>query len=91
MKQTLTIILLTITTFSFGQTNILTKYHKADSLLQVDNYLEAYTILKEIETKCDIKDTLYNYILWYYVDATSELEMQNRTTEKFDMSLQFGL
>src|SRR5690606_32999310 len=30
-------------------------------------------------------------ILWYYVGATSELEKQNRTAEKFDKSLQFGL
>lgn len=91
MKQTLTIILLTISTFAFSQTNILTKYHKADSLLQADNYLEAYTILKEIEPQCDKKDTIYNYILWYYVGATSELENQNRTAEKFDRSLQYGL
>lgn len=91
MKQTLTIILLTITTLAFSQSNILSKYHKADSLLQVDKYLEAYTILKEIEPQCDKKDTLYNYILWYYVGATSELENQNRTAEKFDKSLQYGL
>lgn len=91
MKQTLIIILLTVSTFAFSQTNILTKYHKADSLLQADNYLEAYAILKEIEPQCDKKDTIYNYILWYYVGATSELENQNRTAEKFDRSLQYGL
>jgi hypothetical protein len=91
MKQTLTILLLTVSTFAFSQTNILTKYHKADSLLQADNYLEAYTILKEIEPQCDKKDTIYNYILWYYIGATSELENQNRTAEKFDRSLQYGL
>jgi hypothetical protein len=91
MKQTLTIILLTVTTLAFSQSDILSKYHKADSLLQVDKYLEAYTILKEIEPQCDKKDTLYNYILWYYVGATSELENQNRTAEEFDKSLQYGL
>lgn len=91
MKKTLTIILLSITTFAFGQTDILNKYQTADSLIQANNYLEAYNILKEIEVKCDKKDTLYNYILWYYVGATSELEKQHRTSEKFDKSLQYGL
>lgn len=91
MKKTLTFILLTVATFAFGQTEISTKYHTADSLLQADNYLEAYKILKEIEPKCDKKDTLYDYILWYYVGATSELESQNRMTEQFETSLKYGL
>ena len=91
MKKTLTILLLTISTVTFGQTELLKKYHTSDSLLQANNFSEAYNILKEIEPKCDKKDTLYSYILWYYVDATSELEKQNRTSEKFDKSLQFGL
>lgn len=91
MKKTLTVILMTITTFAFGQTDILNKYQTADSLLKADNYLEAYNILKEIEVKCDKNDTLYNYILWYYVGATSELEKQHRTSERFDKSLQYGL
>lgn len=91
MKKQLTILLLTISTVTFGQTEILKEYQTADSLLQADNYSEAYNILKEIEPKCDKKDTLYSYILWYYVGATSELEKQNRTAEKFDKSLQFGL
>lgn len=91
MKKQLTILLLTISTVTFGQTEILKKYQTADSLLQAENYSEAYNILKEIEPKCDKKDTLYNYILWYYVGATSELEKQHRTSEKFDKSLQYGL
>jgi|GEM_PF-2507465 len=37
MKKTLTFILLTVATFAFGQTEISTKYHTADSLLQADN------------------------------------------------------
>lgn len=91
MKIITTILLLTITTVSFGQTEILKKYQKADSLLRSSNISEAYTLLKEIEPECDKKDTLYNSILWYYVVATSELEKQNRTNEKFEKSLQFGL
>jgi len=91
MKKTLTILLLTISTVTFGQTELLKKYHTADSLLETNNFSGAYNIFKEIEPKCDKKDTLYSYILWYYVGATSELEKQNRTSEKFDKSLQFGL
>jgi len=91
MKKILTILLLTISTVTFGQTEISRKYQTADSLFQSDNYLEAYKLFKEIEPKCDKKDTLYSYILWYYVVATSELEMQNRMSEKFDQSLQYGL
>jgi hypothetical protein len=91
MKKQLTILLLTISTVTFGQTEILKKYQAADSLLQADNFSEAYNILKEIEPKCDKKDTLYSNILWYYVGATSELEKQNRANEKFDKSLDYGL
>lgn len=91
MKKTLTILLLTISTATFGQTEILKKYQTADSLLKADNLSEAYNILKEIEPKCDKKDTLYNYILWYYIAATSELESQNRMTEQFETSLKYGL
>jgi len=91
MKKTLIIIFLSLTTFAFGQTEILIKYNQADSLLQVDSYIEACKILKEIEPKCDKKDTLYKYILWYYVNATSELESQTRLTEQFETSLKYGL
>lgn len=91
MKKILTILFLTISTITFGQTEILKKYQTADSLLVADNFLGAYNILKEIEPKCDKKDTLYDYILWYYVGVTTELEKQNRTNEKFDKSLQYGL
>src|SRR5690606_40231407 len=47
--------------------------------------------LKEIEPKCDKKDTLYDYILWYYIGVTSELENQNRMAEQFETSLEYGL
>jgi hypothetical protein len=91
MKIILTFILLTATTFAFGQAEILTKYNTADSLLRIDQYLEAYKILKEIEPKCNKKDTLYDNILWYYVSATSQLEYQNRMNEEFEISLKYEL
>jgi len=91
MKKYLTILLLSISTVAFGQTEILKNYQTADSLLKANNYLEAYTILKEIEQKCDKKDTLYDYILWYYIGATLKLESQNRMEEQFETSLKYGL
>ena len=58
--------------------------------MHAGNIDEAYTLFKELELKCDKMDTLYTYVLWYYVGTVSELEMQNRANEKFDTSLQFG-
>lgn len=91
MKKQLTMLFLTLSTVIFGQNEILNKYRTADSLIHVGNFSEAYGMLKEIEPKCDKTDTLYAYILWYYIGTTSELEKQNRMTEKFDKSLQYGL
>ncbi|MCF8297875.1 MAG: hypothetical protein K9J13_10055 [Saprospiraceae bacterium] len=91
MKKSLTILLLITSILSFGQTEISKKYETADSLLQADNFKEAYKIYKNIEAICDKKDTLYDYILWYYIGVTTQLENQNRMNEKFDSSLIFGL
>jgi hypothetical protein len=91
MKKRITILLLIISTATLAQTEISKKYQTADSLLQLTDFTAAYPILKEIESKCDSKDTLYSYILWYFAATTSELEKQYRTAEKFDKSLAFGL
>jgi len=91
MKKQLTILLLTISTITMGQTEISKKYQTADSLLQSENFLEAYNLFKEIEPMCDKNDTLYKHILWHYVGAISVLEKQNRMSEKFAQSLQYGL
>lgn len=91
MKKILLIISLSISLGTLGQTEILKKYQTAEKLIQKDKILEAYTLLKNIEHDCDKKDTLYNYILWYYVGATTELEKSHRMNEKFDKSLEYGL
>lgn len=91
MKAKLTFILLILPSLVFAQTDILKKYRIADSLLQVNKVNEAYTILKEIEPRCDKTDTIYRYILWYYVGTATELELVNRMSEKFDKSLHHGL
>ena len=66
MKKLLLLVSLFLTTFLYGQNDILSKLNTADSLLKSGNALEAYNILKEIEPKCDTKDTLYDYILLYF-------------------------
>jgi hypothetical protein len=83
MKYTITLLIITLSSKIFTQNVILDQYLKADKYYQEENYSEAYTIFKEIEPKCDKEDTLYNYILWYFVNTTSELERQNRMNEKF--------
>lgn len=91
MKKLITFILLTVSVISYAQTTIGQQYQKADSLLQRDKYLEAYKILKEIEPKCDKKDTLYSYILWYYTSSVSMLELEHRSKEDWTNSLNYGL
>ena len=91
MKIILTFLLLTITSFAFNQNELVDKYKLAGNLFNLNNKLGAYKLLKEIETKCDKKDTLYRYILWSYVITTTELEKYYRTNEKFDLSLQYGI
>ncbi len=91
MRKIPTILLLIITTVTVGQTEISKKYEKADSLFQANNFGEAYKIFKKIEPVCDKKDTLYSYIMWYYVGATSQIEKNFRDREMFDSSLYYGL
>jgi len=91
MKKLLLLVSLFLTTFLYGQNDILSKLNTADSLLKSGNALEAYNILKEIEPKCDTKDTLYDYILLYFEGAIEELEYQHRMKEDFETSLKYGL
>ncbi len=92
MKNTFTILFLTIFSFvSFGQMEILKKNQLADSFIKTNNLIESYRILKEIEPKCDTKDTNYHQILWNYVSVATELEKQSRLSENFDKSIEYGL
>jgi hypothetical protein len=76
---------------SFAQTEVLKKYEAADKLMQNEKYAEAYRIFKEIEPRCDKKDTLLNYILWYYTNAISQVEKNFRDKQQFDSSLHYEL
>lgn len=92
MNKITTLLLLTISIVSFGQTEIVNKqYQKADSLYQAENNIEAYKIFKEIEIQCDKKDTLYDYILWYYNATATLLEKEERSKQNWSNALEYGL
>jgi len=82
---------LTVSNFCFGQSEIFKKYQTADSFLQSNDFKSAYNIFKDIEPKCDKKDTLYNYILWYYTSSATQIEKGFRDNQQFDSSLYYGL
>jgi hypothetical protein len=67
------------------------KYLKADNFLKENNISEAYKIYKEIKPQIQKNDTLYKYVVWYYVGVTTELEKTFRLKEDFNNSLNYGL
>lgn len=91
MKKIFIFLLFTITTVSYGQTEIYKKFLSADSLMQANNFTEAYTRFNEIEQTCDKNDTLYSSILWYFVGTVTTLEKSYRMNEKFDSALVYSL
>ncbi len=91
MKTIIIIFLIIVSTIAYSKTDVETKFLQADSLMQIENFLDAYNILKEIEPICNKADSLYIYILWYYVAATTEVERQCRMNEQFESSLKYGL
>jgi hypothetical protein len=91
MNKLFLFILLTVSNFCFGQNEIFRKYQTADSLLKSNDFKSAYNIFKDLEPKCDKKDTLYNYILWYYTSSATQIEKAYRDNQQFDSSLNYGL
>lgn len=91
MYRLITILLLAVSNLSFGQTEVLKKYKIADSLFQNDDFKAAYNLFMEIEPICDKKDTIYNYILWYYTNSATQIEKSFRDNQQFDSSLYYGL
>jgi hypothetical protein len=91
MNRLIIILLLTFSKLSYGQTDILSKYQTADSLMQKNDFKKAYSIFKEIESKSDKKDTIYNYILWFYTTSATQIEKSYRNNQQFDSSLFYGL
>lgn len=76
---------------AIAQTNITEQYFKADSLLLSGRLPEAYNIYKEILPKIDKNDTLYNYVVWYFVQVTSILEDDRQLHEDYTNSLKYSL
>ena len=91
MNRLITLLLLSISSFSFGQTEVFKKYQMADTFMQSNNFKAAYNIFKDLETKCDKKDTLYSYILWGYASSATQIEKTYRNDQQFDSSLFYGL
>ncbi len=91
MKYLLILLTLANPICLWGQSDLADSYHTAGRLLQEGNTRDAYNMLKDIEARCDKEDTIYNYIIWSYAQATSMLEEEYRLKEKFDSSLKYGL
>lgn len=91
MNRLIIILLLTVSKLSYGQVDVLGKYQTGDSLMQINDFKGAYNIFKDIESKCDKKDTIYNYILWYYTNSATQIEKNYRDNQQFDSSLFYGL
>lgn len=92
MKKGLCIlVLLFLAIHSFGQNTVKDKYLKADAFLKSNNALEAYKIYKEIKPTIGASDTLYNYVVWYYVNTASQLEKEALMKEDYNSSLKYGL
>lgn len=91
MKNGLIIIALLCANLALGQNDVVGRFNRADSLMRAEVYGDAYQILKKIERECPKEDTLYDYILWNYISATSALEYQDRMKENFEPSLSYGL
>jgi hypothetical protein len=92
MKKGLCIlVLLFLAMHSFGQNTVKDKYLKADAFLKSNNALEAYKIYREIKPAIGASDTLYNYVVWYYVNTASQLEKEALMKEDYNSSLKYGL
>ena len=66
-------------------------YQNAFQLLKDNKTEDSYKIFKELYSKVSEKDTLRNYVTWYYLSATSALEKENGMNQKYDKSLQYSL
>jgi hypothetical protein len=91
MKYIAFLVALVTSTSMMGQTKIKEQYLKADSLLQAGDTKGAYNLFKELKQQVETKDTLYNYVVWYYVSATTKLESDYRKKEDYTNSLNYGL
>jgi hypothetical protein len=85
------LLLLTTSTVAFGQVTSIAKYSTADRLLKLNDINGAYNLFKELKAEIEPSDTLYEYVVWYYVATATDLEKESRIREDFTSSLNFGL
>ncbi len=83
-------LLLAVTVSTYGQISLVRIYDASGILLEANKPIEAWKLLKDVEPSCDKTDTLYPYILWNTLSATTRLELHYRSKEKFDSSFYFG-
>lgn len=92
MKQIYVLILLiSLSLTAAAQDRIIDKYSRADSLLNAGDIPGAYSIYKDIKPEIDEKDTLYCYVVWYYVKTASYLGKKCQMKEDYDNSLKYNL
>lgn len=91
MKKINLLILLVAPIILFSQNDFFEKYEKAQNLLQDNKIDTAFLKFQELEKSIPQEDTLYNYALWYKVATATHLEEINRSQEKFDKSLEYGM
>lgn len=85
------VCLLSSTSFLSQTKSNLEIYEEATNLLRKDKIEDAYKIYKELYSKIDEKDTLKNYVTWYYLRTSSFLEKENGMNQRFDKSLDYAL
>lgn len=83
-------LLLAVTVSTNAQISLVRIYDASEILLEANKPIEAWKLLKDVEPTCDRTDTLYPYILWNTLSATTRLELHYRSKEKFDSSFYFG-
>jgi hypothetical protein len=74
----------------FGQNN-LDIYAKADSLYQLERYVEALPLYKRLESSIDKKDTLYTYVLWYYGTTLGQIERSYAKDMDWENTLKYAI
>lgn len=67
------------------------RFKEAFTLLNDKKAEDSYKILKDLYAKVDEKDTLKNYVTWYYLSATSALEKSSGMSQKYDKELSYAL
>jgi hypothetical protein len=92
IKRLTILLLLSYSAVAYAQYDIIMQYRRADSLLQADNALEAYKILRRIEPVTNKKDTsLYPHVIFDYTVAVSMLEADARMNENWKFSISYAL